>query len=42
MRKKVADDLKAIYESGTVDQANATLYAFEALGTSAAQGWQRN
>jgi hypothetical protein len=42
MRKKVADDLKAIYESGTVDQANATLHAFEVLGTSAAQGWQRN
>lgn len=46
MRKEVAADLRAIYASGTVDQASAALDAFEERWgkdyPSIAQSWRRN
>ena len=46
MRKEVAADLRAIYASGTVDQASAVLDAFEERWgkdyPSIAQSWRRN
>ena len=46
MRKEVAADLRAIYASGTVDQASAGLDAFEERWgkdyPSIAQSWRRN